>query len=429
MPDDVVITCDRIGKRYRLGAAEQRSETLAGALLQGLRRPFRHLLDSLRAASEQETLWALKDISFEVRQGEVMALVGRNGAGKSTLLKILSRITDPTEGRVEMLGRVNALLEVGTGFHPELTGRENIYLSAAIHGMRKAAVDRELEAIIDFAGIEKFIDTPVKRYSSGMAVRLGFAVAAHLQPDILVVDEVLAVGDLSFQKKCMGKMSEAARGGRTVLFVSHNLSAVSRLCGRGLLLEQGRKVLEGTADEVVSADVKSSLGSQSERHWDHPADAPGNEVVRLRSVRMIDRQGGGVESLDIREAVGVELVLERRATDPAFVPTIMLHNEHGVHVFNAIDTNAFWSDTSRLGLVRSVAWIPGNFLSEGTHFITVIIISFAPQYSIRHVDLPEAIAFQVVDAGEGDSARGSFMGQWGGACRPKLHWDHQLLHE
>ncbi|MFO1531130.1 MAG: ATP-binding cassette domain-containing protein [Kiritimatiellia bacterium] len=428
MPDDVVITCDRIGKRYRLGAAEQRSETLAGALLQGLRRPFRHLLDSLRAASEQETLWALKDISFEVRQGEVMALVGRNGAGKSTLLKILSRITDPTEGRVEMLGRVNALLEVGTGFHPELTGRENIYLSAAIHGMRKAAVDRELEAIIDFAGIEKFIDTPVKRYSSGMAVRLGFAVAAHPAGHPRG-GRGAGGGDPPSRRSAGGRRCGDAGGGRTVLFVSHNLSAVSRLCGRGLLLEQGRKVLEGTADEVVSADVKSSLGSQSERHWDHPADAPGNEVVRLRSVRMIDRQGGGVESLDIREAVGVELVLERRATDPAFVPTIMLHNEHGVHVFNAIDTNAFWSDTSRLGLVRSVAWIPGNFLSEGTHFITVIIISFAPQYSIRHVDLPEAIAFQVVDAGEGDSARGSFMGQWGGACRPKLHWDHQLLHE
>ena len=427
MSDDVVITCDKIGKRYRLGAAVERAETFGGAVVNGLRRPFRHLLAKMREATEAETLWALKDVSFEVRHGEVLALVGRNGAGKSTLLKILSRITDPTEGRIVMRGHVNALLEVGTGFHPELTGRENIYLSAAIHGMRKADVDRRLDEIIDFAGVDKFIDTPVKRYSSGMAVRLGFAVAAHLQPDILVVDEVLAVGDLAFQKKCMGKMSEAAQGGRTVLFVSHNLSAVSRLCRRGLLLQNGRKVMEGTADEVVAAYVKSSLGAHSERRWDDPAEAPGNEVVRLRSVRLVDDSGRGVESIDIRRPIGVEMVLERLAPEPAFVPTIALHNDQGVHVFNAIDTDPFWAENQRTGLLRSIVWIPGNLLSEGTMFVSIVVVSVASQQSIRHLALTEAVAFQVYDPGEGDSSRGAFMGAWGGACRPMLRWERTPL--
>jgi lipopolysaccharide transport system ATP-binding protein len=422
---DTVITCENLGKRYRLGTSENRAQSLGGALVQTLRRPFRHLLTSLREASETETLWALRGVSFEVKHGEVLALVGRNGAGKSTLLKILSRITDPSEGRVVMRGHVNALLEVGTGFHPELTGRENIYLSAAIHGMKRAEVSRQLDAIIDFAGIEKFIDTPVKRYSSGMSVRLGFAVAAHLQPDILVVDEVLAVGDMAFQKKCMGRMEDAARSGRTVLFVSHNLSAISRLCNRGLLLQQGRKVMEGTADEVVAAYVRSSLGSHSARVWNDPGEAPGNEVVRLRAVRLIDREGRAIESTDIRREVGVEILLERLAVEPAVVPTIAVHNDQGVHVFNAIDTDPFWNDSTRTGMIRCTAWIPGNLLSEGTMFVSLLVVSIASQSSVRHINLPEAVAFQVYDPGEGDSARGTFLGPWGGACRPQLKWERR----
>jgi lipopolysaccharide transport system ATP-binding protein len=422
-----VITCENLGKRYRLGRAVRRPETLTRAALHSLRRPFRHLLTALRPADPAETLWALRDVSFEVQQGEALALVGRNGAGKSTLLKILSRITDPSEGRVRMRGHVNALLEVGTGFHPELTGRENIYLSAALHGMRRAEVTRQLDAIIDFAGVEAFLDTPVKRYSSGMAVRLGFAVAAHLQPDILVVDEVLAVGDLAFQKKCLGKMSEAAGSGRTVLFVSHNLSAVSRLCRRGLLLEHGRKVMEGTADEVVAAYVKSSLGVERERIWPRSEEAPGNAVARLRRLRLIDEQGQAIDTTDIRRPVGVEMTLERRSATEDICPIVGLFNDQGVHVFSAIDTDPFWRQGGPTGLYRSVAWIPGNLLSEGTMFVSVLAVSLASQQSVRHFQVDEAVAFQVVDPGEGDSARGLFMGHWGGACRPRLNWERSAV--
>ena len=418
-----VITCENLGKRYRLGQAVTRSDTVARALAQAMKRPFRYLLSKMRDATEAETLWALRGVNFEVQQGEVMALVGRNGAGKSTLLKILSRITDPSEGRVVMRGHVNALLEVGTGFHPELTGRENIFLSAALHGMRRAEVRGKLDEIIEFAGVEKFIDTPVKRYSSGMAVRLGFAVAAHLQPDILVVDEVLAVGDLAFQKKCMGKMSEAAQGGRTVLFVSHNLSAVSRLCKRGLLLEHGKKVMEGTAEEVVAAYVKSSLGVESERSWPTDADAPGNDIVRLRRLRVIDEQGQALDATDIRRPVGVEVTFERLRNGEDVYPVVGIVNDQGIHVFSAIDTDPYWQTTLHAGTFRTVAWIPGNLLSEGTMFVSVYLISLASLQSVRHVQLVEAVAFRVYDPGEGDSARGLFMGHWGGACRPQLNWE------
>jgi len=223
---DIAICVDKLSKRYRIGARQKREATLRKRLGNMLASPFEYLRASLRPPTEDETLWALRDVSFEVQHGEVLGIIGRNGAGKSTLLKILSRITEPTSGTAALYGRVGSLLEVGTGFHPELTGRENIYMNGAILGMRRAEIDAKFDEIVDFAGVEKFIDTPVKRYSSGMYVRLGFAVAAHLEPEILIVDEVLAVGDAEFQKKCLGKMGEVAKGGRTVLFVSHNMASV-----------------------------------------------------------------------------------------------------------------------------------------------------------------------------------------------------------
>ena len=260
-----IITVDKLGKRYRIGGRRERyftlRESLAGAV-KGAARGLGGLFKGRAPGRNREDFWALKDVSFEVQPGEVVGIIGRNGAGKSTLLKILSRITEPTEGQAELRGRVGSLLEVGTGFHPELTGRENIYLSGAILGMKRAEINRKFDEIAAFAEVEQFLDTPVKHFSSGMQVRLGFAVAAHLEPEILLVDEVLAVGDAAFQKKCLGKMSEVSRGGRTVLFVSHNMAAVEALCARALLLDRGGIAIDGSASEVVRhyAQVGGSTG-------------------------------------------------------------------------------------------------------------------------------------------------------------------------
>jgi lipopolysaccharide transport system ATP-binding protein len=255
--DDVVIRVDGLSKQYRIGVKLDGYKTLRETLTDGFVAPFRRTMKLLRgqasgAADMDEKIWALKDVSFEIKRGEVVGIIGRNGAGKTTLLKILSRITEPTEGCAEIHGRIGSLLEVGTGFHPELTGRENIYLNGAILGMKKRQMDRKFDEIVAFAEIEKFIDTPVKHYSSGMYVRLAFAVAAHLEPEILLVDEVLAVGDAAFQKKCLGKMGEVAEGGRTVLFVSHNMAAVRNLCNKSIVLENGQRLFTGRTYDAIS---------------------------------------------------------------------------------------------------------------------------------------------------------------------------------
>jgi lipopolysaccharide transport system ATP-binding protein len=255
------ISVRNIGKRYVIGAQERAGRTLRETIVDLAAAPFRRLGRISRPPAPEELIWALKDVSFDVQPGEVVGVIGRNGAGKSTLLKIMSRITEPTEGRIELHGRVASLLEVGTGFHPELTGRENIYLNGTILGMKKAEIDRKFDEIVAFSEIEKFLDTPVKHYSSGMYVRLAFAVAAHLDPEILLVDEVLAVGDAEFQRKCLGKMSEVARGGRTVLFVSHNMAAVQRLCGRCVLIQDGRVAADGKSAMVLDRYLSATRGS------------------------------------------------------------------------------------------------------------------------------------------------------------------------
>jgi lipopolysaccharide transport system ATP-binding protein len=267
---DLAIRSDGLGKRYRIGAKQKRYNTLRDTLVDTFAAPVIRAKRLLRGEAEgasnlTQTLWALDDVSFEVQRGEVVGIIGHNGAGKSTLLKILSRITEPTRGTVDLYGRVGSLLEVGTGFHPELTGRENVYLNGAILGMPRIDINRKFDEIVAFAEIEEFIDTPVKHYSSGMGLRLGFAVAAYLEPDILIVDEVLAVGDMSFQAKCMGKMENTAQGGRTVLFVSHNLQAMLRLCPRVILMEHGKVIQDGPADQVISYYQQSALGVMSQR--------------------------------------------------------------------------------------------------------------------------------------------------------------------
>ncbi|MBO9309976.1 MAG: ATP-binding cassette domain-containing protein [Chloroflexi bacterium] len=265
---DLALRVDGLGKQYRIGKREAAYRTFRDALADAFSAPFRRVAGLLRgnaaaAADLSETIWALRDVSFEVKKGEVVGIIGRNGAGKSTLLKILASITEPSEGEVQLYGRVGALLEVGTGFHFELTGRENIYLNGAILGMSRAEIKRKFDEIVAFAEVEKFIDTPIKHYSSGMVLRLGFAVAAHLEPEILIVDEVLAVGDAAFQRKCLGKMNEVAGEGRTVLFVSHDMAAVRKLCTRAVLFEQGKQVLFGEVDEVIDSYLKAQSNASS----------------------------------------------------------------------------------------------------------------------------------------------------------------------
>jgi lipopolysaccharide transport system ATP-binding protein len=311
---NIAIRVDGLGKTYHIGGPQERYRTIRDTLSDAFVAPFRRARNLLRgqaygAANLHETIWALKDISFEVKHGEVIGIIGRNGAGKSTLLKILSRITEPTEGYIDIYGRVGALLEVGTGFHPELTGRENIYLNGAILGMSRAEIDRKFDEIVAFAEVEKFIDTPVKHYSSGMGLRLGFSVAAHLEPEILVVDEVLAVGDAAFQQKCLGKMSSVAQEGRTVLFVSHNMAAVENLCQRLILLESGRLVLSGMPQSVIERYIESSK-MMTYTPLIERSDRIGNGSIRFTEVVYRNTAGKQVDTISCGEDIQIELGYE-----------------------------------------------------------------------------------------------------------------------
>lgn len=293
------IRIDGLSKQYQIGFAQQRYDTLRDEIMHRVSSMFRS-----NGHPSARTIWALKDVSFEIKKGEVVGIIGRNGAGKSTLLKILSRITEPTEGHAEIHGRVGSLLEVGTGFHGELTGRENVYLNGAILGMKKCEIDRKFDEIVAFAEVDKFIDTPVKRYSSGMYVRLAFAVAAHLEPEILIIDEVLAVGDLKFQNKCLGKMGDVARQGRTVLFVSHNIGAVSNLCTTGICLDQGRMLRQGDIGSVIKDYIKENVETNEleARRWKHL----GTGEARLSSLRVLDSNGNLCSAFSMGETVVLE---------------------------------------------------------------------------------------------------------------------------
>lgn len=377
--------------------------------------------------NSSDIIWALKNVSFEVKQGEVVGIIGRNGAGKSTLLKILSKITDPASGRAQIRGRLSTLLEVGTGFHQELTGRENVYLNGTILGMRKYEIDRKFDEIVDFSGIEKFIDTPVKRYSSGMKVRLAFAVGAHLEPEILLIDEVLAVGDIRFQKKCLDKMQHVGEQGRTVLFVSHNMPAITRLCPRTILLDTGSLIADGQSHRVVSVYLNSdsATGTSAEREWPDKAQAPGDDVVRLRAMRVRTEQGDITDAFDIRRPIGLEMEYEVLEPGHILLPYYNLFNERGVRVLSAVDQAPAWRGRPRpVGRYISTAWIPGNLLAEGSMFVGVAMR--APDPKIKHFNEYEAIAFQVIDSLDGDSARGDFAGRMSGTVRPLLEWDTQL---
>jgi lipopolysaccharide transport system ATP-binding protein len=390
-----------------------------GTLRESLTHAGRRLV-GLESHRVRDEIWALDDVSFTVQQSEVVGVIGRNGAGKSTLLKVLTRITTPTRGRAEIRGRVGSLLEVGTGFHPELTGRENIFLNGAILGMRRREIQRKLPEIVDFSGVSQFLDTPVKRYSSGMYVRLAFSVAAHLEPEILLVDEVLAVGDAEFQARCLGRMEDFGDTGRTVLFVSHNMQAVAQLCERAILLEDGRIVRDGPSEEVVAHYLQTSAGAGSSRTWSLD-EAPGDDVVRLRGVRVVDTEGTTVDYIDVRRPVGIEISFSVIGSGPPVFPKLKV-TVGGRVAFNAMDTDSRWHRVSPPGDYVATAWIPGNFLNEGLTGVDAAICSIDSPKLHHHVSVHEAVSFHVQDPGEGDSARGSFTGQWRGVVRPLLEW-------
>jgi lipopolysaccharide transport system ATP-binding protein len=422
-----MVTIDNVSKRYRIGGLRSGFLTFRGLLEGAVRAPFRRRKNS-NGTDAQRTLWALKDINLEVQQGELVGIIGHNGAGKSTLLKVLSRITKPTTGRVALYGRVGSLLEVGTGFHPELTGRENIYLNGAILGMRRAEIARKFDEIVAFSEVERFIETPVKWYSSGMYVRLAFSVAAHLEPEVLIMDEVLAVGDAAFQQKCLDKMHEIRQQGRTIFFVSHNMPAVTRLCKRVLLIQQGRIVTEGDARQVVNAYLNSSWNVGAERTWTD-AEAPGNDIVRLRRVRVCDETGTPNAALDIRRPVGIEITYEVLQSEQMLTPVVEVYNEAGAHLFSAHDTGAEWRRRARpLGTYMSTAWIPGNYLAEGSLLVHVSVMSHYPQTAL-HVEASKVVAFQVIDSQQGDTARGDYVGPMPGLVRPLLNWTTELKHD
>jgi lipopolysaccharide transport system ATP-binding protein len=427
---DIAIRVENLSKKFRIGGMKK-NRNLREALIDGFKAPFRRAGKLLRghdrgAAELDETIWALKDVSFEIRRGEAVGIIGGNGAGKSTLLKIISRITEPTEGFAEMRGRMGSLLEVGTGFHSELTGRENIYLNGAILGMKKAEIRRKFDEIVSFSGVEKFIDTPVKHYSSGMYLRLAFAVAAHLEPEILIVDEVLAVGDAQFQKKCLNKMQDVGQEGHTVLFVSHNMQAITRLCQRAILLSEGMVICDGLSHQVVTKYLEFGLRTNAERKWEDPQNAPGNEIVRMLGVRVRTEDGQVSECIDIRKPFMVELEYEVFRPGHVLLASFGFSNENNVCIFVINDRDPDWQRKPRpTGRFVSTAWIPGNVLAEGTIAVGAGIVTEDP--FIIHCDIPDSVAFQVVDSMDGNSARGDYGGRFVGVIRPLLKWTTRFI--
>ncbi|KPL83997.1 hypothetical protein SE15_02050 [Thermanaerothrix daxensis] len=407
-----------LGKQYRIGAVVTRYPTLREAMADRVQSIFR------RNHHPAETIWALRHVSFEVEHGKVLGVIGRNGAGKSTLLKILSRVTEPTEGEAEIRGRVGSLLEVGTGFHPELTGRENIYLNGAILGMKRAEIDRKFDEIVAFAEVEPFIDTPVKRYSSGMYLRLAFAVAAHLEPEILVVDEVLAVGDAEFQRKCLGKMGEVAREGRTVLFVSHNMSAILRLTEETLVLDKGRLVMRAPTPEAVDFYLSQGFSQTGERIW-HPDEVPASAVpFRPIALRIRNAQGQVVDTIRSVEPSAIEIEYELSAPIPGLRVGLYLMSTRGEYVFTSFDTD----DPERYeqfavrpaGRYVSRCLLPANLLNEGRFVVGVNASAYRVR---RYFQDEQALTFTV-------DATGAPGTQWPeprlGAVRPRLEWQVEV---
>jgi lipopolysaccharide transport system ATP-binding protein len=421
---NIAIRVKNLSKTYRLGARRNHHDTLRDHLMHGVKSLLFHNGHRSSVNGDSDMIWALDHVSFEIKHGEATGVIGHNGAGKSTLLKILARITEPAEGRVEVYGRIGSLLEVGTGFHAELTGRENIYLNGAILGMKKAEIDRKFDEIVDFSEIERFIDTPVKRYSSGMYVRLAFAVAAHMETDILLADEVLAVGDARFQQKCLGKMQDMGRQGRTVVFVSHNLPAVIRLCKRAILLDHGRVSQDGPSQRVVGIEMNPNFSRPAAREWPDPTTAPGADVARLRAVRLRGDDNQIAETVDIGRSIAIEMEYEVLKSGYVLMPYHHIYNEEKVFLFSAHDVDPNWRSRPRpAGHWMTTTWIPGNLLNEGTHFVSSGVMRLDPV--VNQFYERDAVSFQVTENPSSSLARGGWVGPMGGVVRPVMKWSTQ----
>jgi lipopolysaccharide transport system ATP-binding protein len=416
--NDIAIRVENLSKRYQIGSVRGSYKTLRDSLISVMTNFNRRLRKQKSTNRESETIWALKDVSFEINRGEIIGIIGPNGAGKSTLLKILSHITEPTEGRAVIRGRVGSLLEVGTGFHSELTGRENVYLNGSILGMKKAEIDHKFDEIVEFAEVEKFIDTPIKHYSSGMYLRLAFAVAAHLEPEILLVDEVLAVGDYAFQNKCLNEMDNVARSGRTILFVSHNMPAVTTLCKRAILLEKGKIILNGFASEVIQSYLNRDNIMIDHKVWNR-SERPGNDAFRLISVSLKNSIGAPVNEINISENVVVEIEYEVLQVGARAQFSIILSDVNGYCVFSSLSNaegNVLHGRPLQPGRYLSTCTFYGNLLNNGRYSISII---GASEYWVDSFRADHVIAFEAIDDGV---LKGDYAGRYGGVIRPKLNW-------
>ena len=416
-----VISVENVTKSYRLGQIG--GGTLKAdvarwwAMLRGQPDPNLKIGEEHLARKMGDQFWALDDVSFEVKQGEVMGIIGRNGAGKSTLLKILSQVTTPTSGQIKIKGRIASLLEVGTGFNPEMTGRENVFLNGAILGMTKAEIRKKFDEIVAFSGIEEFIDTPVKRYSSGMYVRLAFAVAAHLEPEILIVDEVLAVGDAEFQKKCIGKMQDVSKQGRTILFVSHNMVAMQTLCRRALLLQDGQLVADKEVSMIVSEYLGGLRGHDEVCQWNDPTTAPGNDVLRIKGVRLVLESNGNDNLISMQTPFQIETEFWVLKAGRQLHITYHLYNDQGIIVL----TSGFPTQVHQEGIHRAVCHMLGNLLNSGGYYLKLLVVENGNKVTYTHENIT---SFTVVDIAERKS---SWLGREPGIVQPILEWNIESI--
>ena len=431
----VIIKVENLGKRYTIGHQGDNGNYVAfrDVLMRNAQNLWTKTKDFARGkpgvmGDTTEEFWALKDLDFEIRKGEALGIIGRNGAGKSTLLKVLSRITEPSAGRVTIKGRVASLLEVGTGFHPELTARENIFLNGAILGMKRFEIKAKFDDIVAFAEVEKFLDTPVKRYSSGMYMRLAFAVAAHLEPEILLVDEVLAVGDMAFQNKCLSKMGDVAKEGRTVLVVSHNMSIIANLCARTLLIENGKVFADGNTNEVISGYISSVSDGSGQVVWDNPRSAPGNHKLRLHAAKILSIEGKLCTKFNIDTDVLIHISYWNLIDGRRVNVGIFLKDELGNIVLASVNIppenlgNDIWGgEPHPVGLFDTVCRIPGSLLNSKTYIVEVM--GATSRFEGNDFYVRDALSFEVVDLG----SRNIYNIEWQGMVRPKLTWSTEYL--
>lgn len=419
---EVVIKVENISKQYRLGEVGTGSfandMTRWWYTIRGKENPFLKIGEENKRSEKGKSnyVWSLRDVNFEIYRGESIGVIGRNGAGKSTLLKILSQVTSPSTGTIKTRGRIASLLEVGTGFHPDLTGKENIFLNGAILGMQKAEIKAKFDEIVDFSGVERYIDTPVKRYSSGMYVRLAFAVAAHLEPDILIIDEVLAVGDAEFQKKCLGKMKDVTGQGRTILFVSHNMSAVNSLCNKCIYLSNGTVKAFGDTASIINKYLSNEANSQTSRSW-LTNERPGDEIAKLDSIQIIDEQHHKIDSVAINKKIGIQFNYEVVKSGFMPIPNVHVFSSKGEYIFvTAEKPDPKFADT---GKFQAVVWVPANLLNEGMYIIGVALSTINPL--IVHFFEQEAISFEVIE--DINKRETEFNQTIPGVIRPQLDWN------